>query len=114
MGFVQPRSGRWSRFAASAGAAVVVAALAACGSDVTATNYTDENREAFLTACTIPGEDPTLIRDVCECTYDEIEATVPFADFVAMEERLAFDSLAPLPDEITELMADCFVSIADL
>jgi hypothetical protein len=91
-----------------------VFALGACGSEVDATDYTEKNREAFLTACTIPGEDPTLIRDVCECTYDRIEASVPFADFVAIEERLQLDSLAPLPEEITELMADCFVEVADL
>jgi hypothetical protein len=81
---------------------------------VTATGYTDENREAFVAACTIPREDPTLIRDVCECTYERIEATLPFADFVAIEERLQLDALAPLPGEITELMADCFVEVADL
>ena len=89
-------------------------AVGACGSDVTATNYTDENREAFLASCTVPGEDPTLIRDVCECTYEKIEASIPFDEFVAIEERLLLDTLAPLPDEITALMADCFVDVADL
>jgi hypothetical protein len=103
------------RIALAAGAVVsVLGLLAGCGPDVTATDYSDANREAFLTACTLPGEDPTLIRDVCECTYEQIELTVPFEDFVEMEERLAFDALEPLPDEIAELMADCFVTVADL
>ena len=104
---------RLSRFVAGTVVGAVVA-LGACGSDDPNTGYSAENRDAFLTACTIPGEDPTLIRDVCECTYDEIETNVPFADFVDFEERLQLDALEPLPDEITELMADCFVAVADL
>ncbi len=93
---------------------LAVTILGACGSDVTATAYTDENRDAFLASCTVPGEDPTLIRDVCECTYDRIVVTIPFDEFAAIEERLQLDTLAPLPDEITELMADCFVEVAEL
>ena len=88
--------------------------LASCASDTDATDYSAENREAFLAACTTPGEDQRMIRDVCECTYERIEANMAFADFVQMEESLQVDALAPLPDPVAEFMAECFVEEVDL
>ncbi len=92
----------------------VTLGVSACGSTDDATEYSDENREAFLAACTTPGEDQRMIRDVCECTYEEIEANMAFADFVRMEESLAVDALAPLPDSVAAFMAECFVEEVDL
>ncbi|MDH3681267.1 MAG: hypothetical protein OEV40_15110 [Acidimicrobiia bacterium] len=86
----------------------------ACGADVDATDYRAENRDAFLTACTKPGSDPRMIRDVCECTYEQIEANVAFSDFVALEESLEVDGLASLPDVIAGFVAECFVDEVDL
>ena len=95
--------------------AVAIALVATgCGSNIDATEYTAENREAFLAACTLPGEDPRLVRDVCECTYGQIEANMAFSDFVAMEESLLLDALEPLPDSVAGYMADCFIEVVDL
>lgn len=92
----------------------VATATSACGADVEATGYSAETRDAFLTACTRPGDDPRMVRDVCECTYDLIEANVAFADFVAIEESLQVDGLAPVPDLIAGFVAECFVEEVEL
>ena len=103
-----------SRWATTATVAAIALVASGCGSDVDAADYGAENREAFLAACTIPGEDPLLVRDVCECTYEQIEANMAFGDFVAMEESLLLDALSPLPDAVAGYMADCFVDVVDL
>lgn len=101
---------------------VFAAAAVSCGADVESDDdYASANREAFLAACTTSertigdGEgDIRLIEDVCECTYDQIEETINFAEFVALEESLRLDTLAPLPPPIAALMADCFLAEAEL
>jgi ribosome maturation factor RimP len=95
-------------------AACSLALAAGCGSEVVDAEYTEANRRAFLTACTESLEDTTLVRDVCECAYDEIRLVVPYAELIEIEESLEVDSLAPLPDRVVEIVADCFLAEADL
>jgi hypothetical protein len=102
----------WKRTMVAACTLAVVAA--ACGGDVADVGYTASNRRAFLAACTESLQDSTLVRDVCECTYDEIRSSVPYNDLVKLEESLALDSLAPMPDYVVAIIADCFVLEAEL
>ena len=93
---------------------VVTLAITGCRSDPEEADYGPENREAFLTACTDGATDPSLVRDICECAYDEISTTYGLAELAELEASLAIDSLAPLPDVIAVSIADCFVAEADL
>ena len=93
---------------------VLSLALVGCGADIEEAEYGSENREAFLTACTDSAQDLRLVRDVCECTYDEIEATLGLAELAALEESLKLDSLASIPDAVAAAVAECFVTEADL
>ena len=113
-GAVAIPGGAVSRWVTTAAIAAIAWSAPGCGPDVDATDYGAENRAAFLAACTIPGEDPRLVRDVCECTYERIEADMAFDDFVSMEESLLLDALAPLPESVAGYMADCFVDVVDL
>lgn len=90
------------------------AVIVGCGSDIDETEYGESNRRAFLAACTDTGEDTRLIRDVCECTYEQIEVNMVFSDLAALEESLKLDSLRPLPDEVAGYMAECFLAEVDL
>lgn len=85
-----------------------------CGGTEDNGEFGPANREAFLAACTDSAEDPLLVRDVCECTFDEIRVTFTVPELAALEESLKLDSLAPLPDAVAAVMADCFVAEADL
>jgi len=95
-------------------AVVLLAAMAtaACGQDE-ATDYTSAHRDAFLAACSRPLDDPRLLSDVCACVYDEMEQEIPFSEFERISEALESPS-TPLPDEIAQAVADCFVREADL
>ncbi|MGF1600368.1 MAG: hypothetical protein ACFCVK_26300 [Acidimicrobiales bacterium] len=110
------RFGRGAARAVAVASAVAVTGvgLGGCGSTPPADGYTAEHRDAFLAACTEAGSDPRVVRDVCECTYERIESTMPFDDFVVLEASLRLDTLEPLPEPIAELMADCFVDEVDL
>lgn len=92
-------------------------ALLACSEEV-ATDYTSAHRDAFLTACASPLEDPRLLGDVCVCVYDRLESEISFTRFLAISETFAIGDgalgPAPMPDELTEAVADCVVSEADL
>lgn len=88
--------------------------VGACSSENEATDYTSENREAFLASCTDATGDSRTIRDICECAYERIERTIPFDEFVALDDSLALDALTPLPDSVSTILADCFVSEVDL
>ncbi|MFV0258549.1 MAG: hypothetical protein ACK5PP_08905 [Acidimicrobiales bacterium] len=107
---------RRSRFVAVAGVVLLAGSvLAGCGSDEDeAVGYSDAGKEAFLAACTDPDLDPRVVRDVCECTYDRVERTIPYDQFADAEQRLILDPVAPLPDAMAEIMADCLVAEADL
>lgn len=100
-------------------------ALPGCADDEVPTDYTSANRNAFLTACSRPIDDPRLLSGVCDCVYDRLEFEMPFDDFVALDEALtppeiegdeAVQTVPPvtLPEEITAIVAECFVEEADL
>ncbi|MFV0525234.1 MAG: hypothetical protein ACK5RL_12140 [Acidimicrobiales bacterium] len=90
-------------------------ALAGCGSEAeTAAGYSAESKAAFLAACTDADADPRVVRDVCECTYDRTERSIPYEDFASTEQRLILDPMAALPDALAKIMADCLVAEADL
>jgi hypothetical protein len=96
-------------------AVVVLLSVAGCTDDAgDAAGYRVTNREAFVAACTDPAVDDRVVRDVCECTYDRIEESLPYEQFVELEESLRIDSLIPLPDEVSDLVAECFLTEADL
>ena len=135
MGRVRFESDRVAtRIAVVAIAGVALAGLVGCSEDVP-TDYAAAHREAFLAACSRPLEDPRLLSDICGCVYDRIEDEVPFDRFQQVSERLSATpssnvatdpdttgesgaapsvAAAPLPDEITRLIADCFTVEADL
>ncbi|MCP3992968.1 MAG: hypothetical protein GY724_28155 [Actinomycetia bacterium] len=107
------RSTRRARLVVGLGMSVAVA-ISGCTGDIEEGEYGQGNREAFLAACTETSEDPRLIRDVCECTYEEIRATFTLSELAALEESLKLNSLASLPEAVAAVMADCFVAEADL
>lgn len=106
------RAGRRRALSIALVAAVLIVATG-CGSAVDDVEYGELNREAFMASCT-DSTDERLVRDVCECTYDEIEANVALIDLAALEESLRLDTFRSLPDTITGYLADCFVVEADL
>ncbi len=106
---------------------------AGCSNDLEPTDYAVENRTGFLTACARPLDDPRLLNDVCACAYDRIEAELRFEEFVDLDTELLTASQATtsdtatsdaraqpgtetdgLPEEIVQLIADCFVEEAGL
>ncbi len=104
---------------------VITVLLVGCADDETPTNYTSANRDAFLTACSQPLDDPRLISEVCGCVYERLEFEMSFDDFVELDEALTppeveddeSNPVTPpvtLPDEMTDIVADCFVEEADL
>ncbi len=117
----------------SVGALVV----SGCGGDLEPTDYAVENRTGFLTACARPLDDPRLLNDVCACAYDRIEAELRFDEFVELDADLleltetassetessgtalsgatvTGDEVQGLPEEIVQIIADCFVEEAGL
>ncbi len=90
------------------------AASMGCADSVEATDYSDENRVAFVAACTDAEGDPRTIRDVCECAYEEISETMTFDEFVELDATLQLDALAPVPDSVAAILADCFLAETDL
>ncbi len=94
-------------------AMVCLGTLMSCGVDEP-TEYSDENREAFLAACTDADTDGLFQQRVCQCAYDEAEATLPFERFREIEAEL-LNSLEPaLPEDFLDLLATCIIEEGDL
>lgn len=85
----------------------------ACGDDE-ATEYRDENRDAFLAACTDAGTDGLYEQRVCRCVYDEAEATIPFERFRQINDELAEADEPVLPEELLDVLAVCIIEEGDL
>lgn len=81
--------------------------MAGCGND-SPSEYNAEVEENFIETCTDQGGDD--LRDVCQCAYDAFEEQIPFDRFQRVDERLADDPDANLPDEFVDLYADCVVA----
>lgn len=93
--------------------ALGLAVIASCGTDE-ATEYGDENREAFLAACTDGGSDGLYEQRVCQCVYDEAEASIPFERFREVNDELADAEDPALPDELLDALAVCIIEEGDL
>jgi hypothetical protein len=87
--------------------------LVGCGPEV-ATDYSEQTRQAFLASCTDPLDDTLLRIELCQCVFDESQQAIPYDRFAALDAELTLDPAAALPVELTELVADCVISIAEL
>lgn len=87
--------------------------VAGCGTD-TPSDYGAENREAFMAACVDGDTDGIFQQRVCQCVYDEAEATIPFERFVEIEDALTDDEEAALPDDLVDVVARCVIEEGDL
>ncbi len=94
-------------------AVVCLSPLTACGAD-DPTEYSVENREAFLAACTDTGTDELYQQRVCQCVYDEAETSLPFERFREIEAELTDAEQPVLPDDILDLVAACIIEEGDL
>ena len=93
--------------------AFLVLGLTACGSDEP-TEYSDASREAFLAACTDPETDSLLQQRICQCVYDEAEASIPFERFREINDELADLEEPGLPDDVLDVVAVCVIEEGDL
>ena len=82
---------------------VAMFGLAACGGDdggggggESGNDYPAQAEENFMTACT---SQPQATQEYCQCTFDEITATVPFEDFQEAEEQIGSGGLNDAPKE---------------
>ena len=98
-----------SKLIALAGATLFLAG--ACGGDEPS-GYSSEVREDFVSNCAAGGGQEA--EDLCGCTYDAIEETLPFDEFREADERLADDPTADVPAEVTDAMTECATAGLDL
>jgi hypothetical protein len=87
--------------------------VVACAEDVPV-DYSQQTRDDFLTACTVPLEDTLLQVKTCQCIFDKAQLTVPYSWFSRYEEDLIGDPLALVPGKLAQVVADCIVEEADL
>lgn len=87
--------------------------LAGCGPEA-ATDYSEQTRQAFLASCTDPPDDTLLGIELCQCVFDESQKAIPYERFASLDAALTLDPAAALPVELSELVADCVISIAEL
>ncbi len=97
-----------------AGLAMVwLGTLTSCGVDEP-TEYSDENREAFMAACTDTATDGLYQQRVCQCAYDEAAATLPFERFREIEAALTDAEEPALPEDFLDILASCIIEEGDL
>ncbi len=88
--------------------------LAGC-SDEPPLDYSQDTRDAFLTACVDPVADELLTFRLCQCTFDRLQQEVAFARLAEIEKLLADNpDTAPLPEEVAQIVADCIVDEVEL
>lgn len=98
---------------ASALCAAALLLAAGCGEDAPS-DYSAENKDAFLAACTDAVGDDLLQQRVCLCVFEESSNEIPFERFVEIDDVFAGDPVAPLPDDLAALVARCVIDEADL
>lgn len=86
---------------------------AACGAEEPA-EYGDDNREAFLAACTDADGDGLYQQRVCRCAYDEAVATIPFERFREINDEFSLADEPVLPDDLLDVLAACIIEEGDL
>ena len=91
-----------------AAAIVTVVLLAAgCGGEEI-TEYQPEDRNEFLQACTLPGDDPILVTSVCGCVYDELVDDLAYENFRALSDELDSDEPpVDLDDALVAALGTC-------
>lgn len=88
-------------------------ALVGCSGDAQ-TDFTVDNESGFMAACTTAIEDSRLVSGICQCVFEQTEAQIPFAEFSATEEELVGSPDLELPQEITDIIADCVIEEGEL
>ena len=97
-------------------AALVVIALAfaaaACGGGEE--EYSPEVESNFMEECVKGAAEvgagaqvEAETREYCSCSYDKVEATVPFEEFAAYDERAREDENTPLPPKFAAIVESC-------
>lgn len=97
-------------------AALVVIALAltaaACGGGEE--EYSPEVESNFMEECVKGAEEAgagaqveTETREYCSCSYDKLEATVPFEEFAEYDEQASEDENTPLPPKFAAIVESC-------
>ena len=92
---------------------VFVVTLAACSAD-TQTEFTVDNESGFMAACTAAIEDSRLVSGICQCVFEQTEAQIPFAEFSATDDELVESPDLALPQEITDIIAQCVIEEGEL
>ena len=88
------------------GLALASLALVGCGSDKP-TDYNADVEKTFVQTCEDQGGDG--LHEVCQCAYDSFEENIAFDRFQRVDERLADDPDATLPDDFLDLYTDCVI-----
>jgi actin-like ATPase involved in cell morphogenesis len=70
--------------------------------------YNDAVEQGFIQGCTgeLTGTTTGTSESQCQCAWDEIEATIPYSDFVEMSAQMSGDS-TDIPDELMTIMVGC-------
>lgn len=89
------------------GCIVLALVMAGCG-DSAPSEYNAEVEKNFIETCTDQGGDD--LQDVCQCAYDAFKDEIPFDRFQRVDERLADDPSATLPDDFLNLYTDCVIA----
>lgn len=87
--------------------------LAACSTDAQ-TEFTVDNESGFMAACTAAIEDTRLVSGICQCVFEQTEAQIPFAEFSATDDELVESPDLELPQEITDIIAQCVIEEGEL
>lgn len=96
------------------GALTLGALLVSCGAEPDLADYSFENRNAFMAACTDATTDDLVVRDVCECVFASVRRHYTVAELRSLEDTLRLDALADLPEEIIGFVADCFIQESEI
>ncbi len=92
---------------------IALATATACGSEPQL-DFTQENTDSFLAACTTTPDDLLLHARICQCVIDTAEARLRFTEFEAFEDQLTAETAdgappAALPPAVVELVAECVI-----
>jgi hypothetical protein len=95
--------------------AALALAVAGCGGE---DDYSEDVEETFTEECVkaaIESGQGALTEaqadEYCQCTYDDIEANVPFEEFAEYDERAQEDENAPVPPKIAAAVERCAKSL---
>ncbi|MGH1489070.1 MAG: hypothetical protein ACRBK7_06690 [Acidimicrobiales bacterium] len=87
--------------------------LSGC-SEPEATEFTDDTKSGFMAACSDQVTDSEVIGDVCECVFESTQEEMVFTQFATIDQQLVENPDSPLSSEVTQFVADCVISTADL